>query len=89
MWYGEVGQLTTTKKYAGPGVRTPLNLPAPILGDETGGALADDMLDKLNAGARLVFAIFHHPNSRDLFASPLMTKSLREAYLAAAKLWGI
>lgn len=49
----------------------------------------DNIVEKVNAGARLTYALYMHPNAKDLFASPYMTRSLLNAYMAAAKAWGI
>lgn len=51
--------------------------------------LAQDIIDKLNAGARLTYALYMHPQAKELFSSPLMTRSLLNAYMAAAKSWGL
>lgn len=62
--------------------------PALFLDDED-GAIAADICDKINAGARLLFALYHHPQAKELFASPYMTTGLMKAYMAAAKAWGL
>jgi hypothetical protein len=79
-------------RYTGPPVTTPLsaaNYPAPILDADTEPVLANDVLDKVNAGARLVFALYLHPQARELFASSLMTPALLKAYMACARAWGL
>lgn len=57
--------------------------------DDDDGAIAVDVCDKLNAGARLLYALYMHPHAKELFSSPYMTRSLLNAYMAAAKAWGL
>jgi hypothetical protein len=74
-------------RFTGPPATTPVpasEYPALVL-----DADREDVLDKVNAGARLVYAMHHHPQARELFASPLMTPSLLKAYLAAARAWDL
>lgn len=81
----------TAKKYTGPPVTTPIDpasYPDPLMSvDEK--PIGEDIVDKVNAGARLLFAMYHHPQAVELFSSPLMTNGLRKAYMAASKAWGI
>lgn len=70
-----------------PGVG-PYPDPLTFLDDET-GLLADDITAKLNAGARLLYALYMHPQAAELMKSPYMTRSLTTAYMAACKAWGI
>lgn len=83
----------TTRKYTGPAVTTPLKpteYPDPLmLLADTEPHVAADIVDKVNAGARLTYALYLHPQAKDLFSSPLMTPALRAAYLAAARAWGL
>lgn len=82
----------TVKKYTGPAVTTPINrsdYPDPLMFLEPEPQVSADIVDKVNAGARLTYALFLHPQARDLWTSPLMTPALRSAYLAAAKVWGL
>lgn len=84
--------MTATRKYTGTPVTTPIraaDYPNPLDLTDAEIDVTADVIDKVNAGARLTYAIFLHPNARELFASPLMTPALRSAYLAAAKLWGL
>lgn len=57
--------------------------------DDGDGVIAADVCEKLNACARLVFALYMHPHANELFSSPYMTRSLLNAYMAAAKAWGL
>lgn len=78
------------KQYSGPPVHTPLqpeNWPDPIL--DTDDNIQGDCIDKVNAGARLFFALYHHPQAKELFSSPYMTRGLLQAYMAASKAWGM
>lgn len=79
-------------RYTGPPATTPIcasDYPTPLLDADTDKVLANDVLDKVNAGARLLFAMHGHPHARELFASPLMTPGLLAAYMAASKAWGL
>lgn len=53
------------------------------------GAVDQDIIDKVNAGARLFFALYHHPQAREFFSSPYATTGLMKAYMAAQKAWGL
>lgn len=57
--------------------------------DDGDGVLGQDVVDKLNAGARLFFALYHHPLAREFFASPYATTGLMKAYMAAQKAHGL
>jgi hypothetical protein len=57
--------------------------------DDGDGDVAADICDKVNAGARLFFAMYHHPQAKELFSSPYMTTGLMKAYMAASKAWGL
>lgn len=85
--------MTAVKKYTGPPVTTPLlpsDYPDPLMFlNDNEPQIAADVVDKVNAGARLTYALFLHPHAQQLWASPLMTPALRDAYLAAAKVWGL
>jgi hypothetical protein len=66
------------------------NYPDPTLFlDDDDGHIEGDIVDKVNAGARLLYAIYHHPHAKEFFASPYMTRGLLNAYMAAAKAWDI
>lgn len=63
--------------------------PIDFLEDEASNErVVQDVIAKAEAGAALYFALYHHPRARDLFGSPLMTKSLLKAYMQAQKVWG-
>lgn len=83
--------MTATKRYIRPATTPVLacDCPSPLLDGETDTALVTDVLGKVNAGARLLFAMYHHPQARELFASPLMTQGLMKAYMAAQKAWDL
>jgi hypothetical protein len=81
--------MTVRKKVEAPIAPLPDDYPNPMLELADPDALSADTIDKVNAGARLTFAIFLHPQARELFASPLMTPQLRDAYIAAARAWGL
>jgi hypothetical protein len=57
--------------------------------DDDDGHVAADICDKVNGGARLLFALYMHPQAKELFSSPYMTPGLMKAYMAAAKAWGL
>lgn len=76
----EVHPIMTTRKY--------LKTPTPITFTEPLD-VSQDITDKVNAGARLTYAMFLHPDAAALFASPFMTPALRAAYLSAARAWGL
>lgn len=83
--------MTATRRYVRPAT-TPIlpgDLPGPILDVETDGHLATDIIGKANAGARLFFALYHHPQAKELFSSPLMSAGLLKAYMAAARAWDL
>lgn len=64
--------------------------PDPLLFlEDDDDTVATDICDKVNAGARLLYALYHHPQAKELFSSPYMTRSLLNAYMAAAKAWGV
>lgn len=65
------------------------NYPDPKLFLDDDDHLEGDIVDKVNAGARLLFALYHHPQAKELFCSPYMTRGLLHAYMAAAKAWGL
>jgi hypothetical protein len=58
------------------------------LTDEQSAALAHDvvvnLMAKVDAGARLFFAIYHHPQAKELFASEFMTHGFIKGYMAAS-----
>lgn len=58
------------------------------LTSEQSAALASDvvtsLMAKVDAGARLFFALYHHPQIRELFKSEFMTGGLTKAYTAAS-----
>jgi hypothetical protein len=64
-----------------------LEYPEPLLAADR--VVGEDVTAKVNAAARLVFAMYYHPQARELFASPLMTPTMLNAYMAAAKAWNI
>lgn len=57
--------------------------------DDDEGPLAQDVIDKFNAGARLFFALYHHPQAREFFSSSYATPGLMKAYMLASKAWGL
>ncbi|MBM0275106.1 hypothetical protein [Micromonospora tarensis] len=50
-----------------------------------GHALPADLMAKVDAGAQLYYAIYHHPRAKELLTSDFMTNGLRNAYIAAGE----
>lgn len=51
--------------------------------------VSQDIINKLNTGSRLLYALYMHPQAKELFSSPYMTRGLLNAYMAASKAWGL
>lgn len=64
--------------------------PIDFLEDEASNErVAQDVIDKVNAGAALYYALYYHPKAQELFtSSPLMSKGFMKAYMQAQKVWG-
>jgi hypothetical protein len=59
------------------------------LSNEQAAALASNvvtnLMTKVDAGAQLFFALYHHPKVRELFGSEYMSNGLRKAYTAGER----
>ena len=56
---------------------------SPAAGPVAGDVLAADLIAKVNAGTRLFYAIYMHPNVRELMKVALDSRGFSEAYGAA------
>lgn len=45
--------------------------------------VAANLTAKVDAGARLFYALYHHPKAKELFGSEFMTMGLQKAYISA------
>lgn len=72
---------------AGAGSETP---EAEEFATAVGALLGTDAIEKINAGAQLIYALYHHPRAKDLFTNDeFMTQGLAGAYMRAQSAYGI
>ncbi|WP_328344795.1 hypothetical protein [Micromonospora sp. NBC_00421] len=56
---------------------------SPAAGPVAGDVLAADLIAKVNAGTRLFYAIYMHPDAKNLMKLALESRGFMEAYSAA------
>ena len=70
----------------------------PVLGTEESisvadGELAANLIEKVDAGTQLIYALYHHPRAKELMVGAIgdvfWSNGLREAYMRAQSAYGI
>jgi hypothetical protein len=52
-------------------------------------AVADNLIQKADAGAQLLYALYCHPRAKDLLTSDFATPGLLKAYSSACGAYGV